>query len=183
MACVICQHPERRTIEDYIAVIDVPGADTSLQSTAAKFGVPITDLQVHAIMHTPMARIAEDEEAPTLASQMKRGEANLLYAVAEEYYATMRQVGKEVRRRVTPQLPASATGEPSATEVLGRLTKELVDLYLGTGNNLRQTIATIVEMNQKLNDESDPALKALQGIIQAVRGPAYGDQTLEDDGD
>lgn len=180
MACEICNHPNRRAIEDYILVVDTPGVAITLSETAKRFEVPLVDLQVHALMHTPLARLEDESLAPTIASQMKRGEANLLYAVAEEYHQTLRQTGREIRRRLGPMFPSEA---PAALEFEAppRLTKELVDLYIGTGNNLRQTVGTIVEMNQKLNDESDPALVALHGIIQAVRGPAPSAVDEEDD--
>ena len=172
MRCVVCGHEHRRAIEDYISTVDTPGVQITLDGVAKKFGVPLIDLQVHALMHSPVTRLEEDGMPLSIAGQLKKGEANLLYAVAEEYYQTLKQAGKEVRRRM---VPAPTDEDDGPTLLAPRLTKELVDLYIGVGNNLRQTVGTIVDMNQKLNDEADPALKALQGIIQAVRGPEADD--------
>ena len=54
-----------------------------------------------------------------------------------------------------------------------KLSKELVELYLGTGTNIRQTIGAIVEMNQTLSSEGDPALNALRSLVDAVRPPKH----------
>lgn len=166
MACNICKHPHRAEIEEYLSVVDTPGVTITLKEIAEKFGVVVTDLQVHALMHTPLATIsqaAENEIIPSIAADMKKAEAGILRAMADEYFCTLRMTGKEIRSRMVPVIMENGTA------AMRNIPKEIVDLYIGTGNNLRQTVATIVEMNQKINGESDPALESLKGLVREVR--------------
>ena len=163
MACVICTHPRRQEIEDHLLAFDMRGEVGTLDEVAKRFGVPVVDLQVHALMHTPLVR--ETESGTTIAGEIKKGEANILAAVAEEYYVTLRKAGKEIRARLTPVLDQ----ELGSLAMGSKLSKELVELYLGAGTNIRQTIGAIVEMNQTLANEGDPALSALKSLVDAVR--------------
>lgn len=167
MACVICTHPRRQEIEDHLLAFDMRGEAGTLDEVAKRFGVPVVELQVHALMHTPMVR--ETENGSTIAGEIKKGEANILAAVAEEYYVTLRKAGKEIRARLVP----SVDQELGTLAMGSKLSKELVELYLGTGTNIRQTIGAIVEMNQTLSSEGDPALNALKSLVDAVRPPKH----------
>ena len=102
MACVICTHPRRQEIEDHLLAFDMRGESGTLDEVAKRFGVPVVELQVHALMHTPMVR--ETENGSTIAGEIKKGEANILAAVAEEYYVTLRKAGKEIRARLVPSV-------------------------------------------------------------------------------
>lgn len=172
MPCNICNHHQRREIEDYILAVDTPGFQMSLNDVAVQFGVSLQDLQVHALMHTPLIRLEEipEEEADnnitSIAASLKKQEAGILYAVAEEYFHTFKQTGKEIRQRLAP---ARDMTDPDAA-IKKMLPKEMVDLYIGAGNNIRQTVNSIVDMNQKVNGESDPALDALKSLVTAVAG-------------
>ena len=170
MPCMICSHPQRREIEDYLMTFDTPGFSMSLKEIAAKFGVGLQDLQVHSLMHAASMRV-EDAPLPegitSISADLKKSEASLLYTVAQDYLHTLTVAGAELRQRLKP---SSRKDPENDTISLRPLPKEMVELYIGAGNNLRQTIGTIVDMNQKISEESDPALKALKGLIQAVKG-------------
>jgi uncharacterized protein YukE len=138
-----------------------------MDDIAKKFGVQLVELQVHALMHTPIARMEEDGVEQSIAAGMKKGEANMLYAAAEEYFSTLRQTGKEIRQRIKPLQQADLTDDKIKIKALP---SEMVELYIGCGGNLRQIITSIADINQKVNGEGDPALKALEAIVKAVRG-------------
>lgn len=166
MPCNICKHPQRREIEDYLLAVNEPDVKLTLNEISTKFNVQLVELQVHALMHTPLARFEEEGVEQSIAAGMKKGEANMLYAAAEEYFSTLRQTGKEIRKRIKP-----VDFDQDVDKVkMKALPSEMVELYIGCGGNLRQIITSIADINQKVNGEGDPALKALEAIVKAVRG-------------
>lgn len=160
MACSICDHPRRAEIEKCLLLNDYGNAGRSLSDIAKEFKVSVQDLQVHAFMHTSMEQLERAEVGESIASSVKKREANLLSAVADEYYVTLKATGKQIRTLMNDEANGGAR----------TVTKPLVELYLGTGNNLRQTLESIVEMNQVLNGDQDPGIQALANIVTAIRG-------------
>lgn len=156
MACSICEHEDRRQIEEYLIASDYGVNGMSLADIAEKYGVPLVDLQVHALMHTPLARLEDSEVGTSIADGLKKREASLLSMMADEYWITLKNTGKAIRTTVQNES--------------GRLTKQMVDLYVGVGNNLRQTMESIVAMDQKINGENDAGTRALVDIVKAIRG-------------
>lgn len=160
MPCVICNHPERRAIEEHLLVSNYGTESMSMSEIAEKFDVSVQDLQVHALMHTPIVQLEDDTVGDSIAGAVKKREANLLSAMADEYYVTLKATGKCIRQTMQENELGGAK----------LITKQMVDLYVGTGNNLRQTLESIVAMNQKLNGEQDSGVKALADIVNAIRG-------------
>jgi hypothetical protein len=50
------------------------------------------------------------------------------------------------------------------------MTKGLVELYLGCGDNVRKTVKEITEINQVLNGPKDDGLSGLAALANALRG-------------
>ena len=48
--------------------------------------------------------------------------------------------------------------------------KQLVDLYLGVGKEIRDTVKAIVEMDQLLNGPKDENVTGLMALAEAIRG-------------
>lgn len=160
MACVICEHPKRKEIEEFLLFSNFGNDKMTLADIAQKFSVKLEDLQVHALMHTPLSRLEDERIGVSIAAELKKSEAAQLNALAEEYWVTLRSVGADIRKTVADKNNGGAR----------MLTKQVVDLYIGTGTGLRQTIESIVDMNQKLNGEVDSGTKALADIVNAIRG-------------
>lgn len=160
MPCAICNHPDRKAIEEYLLTSNYGTGDITMADIAKKFNVNIQDLQVHALMHTPITQLEGDNVGASIAAEVKKREASLLSAMADEYYVTLKATGRTIRKQL------------SGDEAVGArlITKQMVDLYIGAGNNLRQTMESIVMMNQKVNGEQDSGMKALADIVSAIRG-------------
>lgn len=162
MACTICDHPQRAEIERCLLVSDYGNGEMTIADIARKYKVSVTDLQVHAFMHTSMVQLESAEVGDSIAGAVKKREANLLSAMADEYYATLKATGKQIRTIMNDESNGGAR----------TITKPLVELYIGVGNNLRQTMETIVTMNQKVNGEQDAGMQALAAVVSAIRGSA-----------
>jgi hypothetical protein len=160
MPCSICNHPQRQAIEEMLLVSNYGNETMTIPEIANKFKVSVQDLQVHALMHTPLVQLEGSEVGDSIASTVKKREANLLSAMADEYYVTLRALGKNIRT-------VMANDELGGAKLI---TKPMTDLYIGVGVNLRQTLESIVTMNQKVNGEQDSGVKALADIVNAIRG-------------
>lgn len=159
MPCVICSHPERKAIEEYLIASDYGSNNMSMKEIADKFKVNVQDLQVHALMHTPIAQLEGDAVGDSIAANVKKREANLLSSMADEYYITLKAVGRNIRSTIENDDDGGAK----------LVTKQMVDLYIGAGNNLRQTMESLVTMNQKINGEQDSGMQALADVVAAIR--------------
>lgn len=160
MACVICDHPQRAEIEKCLLASDYGNSNMTIADIAHKYKVGVTDLQVHAFMHTSMVQLESNEVGESIAGAVKKREANLLSAMADEYYATLKATGKQIRTIMNDEASGGAR----------TVTKPLVELYIGVGNNLRQTMESLVTMNQKINGEQDSGMQALAAVVSAIRG-------------
>lgn len=163
MSCSICSHENRAAIEEALMVSNYGNETFTLKDIAEKYELDVQDLQVHALMHTPLIKFESSDVENTftsIASEVKKREANILSDVADEYWITLRAVGKQIRKQMNDELNGGAKV----------ITKQMVDLYLGTGTNLRQTLESIVEMNQAVNGEQDSGVKALGDLIGAIKG-------------
>lgn len=160
MACVICNHEHREEIEALLMASDYGTSGKSMSDIANEYNVSVTDLQVHALMHSPATVLESEGVQQSIAGEVKKREASLLAAMADEYYATLKVVGRDLRSTIMNDSQGGAL----------KVTRQEVDLYIGTGNNLRSTLESIVTINQKINGEKDSGLEALTNVIAAIRG-------------
>jgi len=169
MSCVICSHSARKAIEEHLLTFNYGNEGMSIRDIATKFNVPVQDLQVHALMHFSVLG-ANGAEGESLVADIKKREANVLSRVADEYWATIQLAGKILR------------DDMNNKETKGRgISKNLMEVYLGAGNNLRQTITAISEMNAKINGEQDKGISALADVVAAIRGSAARHSTVSED--
>lgn len=155
MTCVICQHEHRAEIESALLCRQWGAEGVTLESISEEFSVPVRDLQVHALMHLPVQQVAG--ESASLAQKMQLVEADALRNTISNYYITLVSVGQKINEAV-------AHGE------MRLITKPLVDLYLGTGSEIRNATECLVKMNQAVNGESDSGLAALAALVTSIRG-------------
>lgn len=176
MACTICNHAERNSIEDELlsfsfGVNNSDADDDNASSTGAQtlkdiaqhYDVSLRELQVHAVMHSRLrpTQTGVPEGLPESASivdELKYREAQLLGDLIQEQTATMKMAGLKIRGHL-------ANGSDGRT-----LSKEIVDTYLGTSNQIRGSIKDLFDMNQKLNGVEDSGTNALLTVVNAIRG-------------
>lgn len=156
MSCKVCDHPQRLSIEEHLLTFNYGNEGMKLADIAKKFGVPVSDLQVHALMHSRAAKF-EENEGPSLVADIKKKEAGSLRDVVDEYWYTLRLAGKVIREDL--QGENHGRGVP----------RQIAEMYLGAGNNIRQTVATLAEINTRLNGEQDKGLGALADVVNAIR--------------
>lgn len=160
MSCSICSHSQRYEIECAVLRITPENKNITVEAIAKEYGVPVTDLQVHALMHTPLVVDTAAEQAPSLARQMKLREADALNEVVNEYLVTLKALGKKIK---------SYAAEGQDGVMLAKyLTKPVADTYINLGGEIRQSIKTMAELNQILNGKPDGGLSGLEALAKAL---------------
>ncbi len=171
MYCPVCQHNKRAEIEHHLLTYNFGDEGTSgaltLEEIARKYSLKVVDLQVHTLMHSSLAQ-EEQGSKGSLVADIKKSEANLLSQAAEDYFMTLRAYGVKLRSAISLAPQGAESG------VLRPLSKEMVDTYIGSGENLRKIMATISDMDARMNGDDTKGLNALASVVTAIRGSANG---------
>lgn len=149
MTCNICEHPQREDIEDLLKEA-VP-----IEEVADRYELDLDELKEHVLFHNSVENPQE-----SIARNIRKREADLLADVAESYRKTFISIGVRVNQIVE---------DPDAAST-AKLSKQLVDLYLGVGKEIRDTVKAIVEMDQLLNGPKDENVTGLMALAEAIRG-------------
>lgn len=182
--CKICNHPERAAIENAILALTTSGSGSeyTIETIATQYDVPLDELKMHAMFHTPLVSDADikalEQRAPTDESEKPKGdsltrkmglrEADILATVANEYLVTMKTMG----RRINKLAQVSSIDEEDQAKQLQLaklLTKPMVDLYVGMGSEIRQTVKTMGELDRMLNGPEDGVNSGLAALAAAIR--------------
>ena len=163
MACSICTHFQRADIENALLSMSSDNPEVTLEAIAEDYHVTLNELKVHALMHTQMG-ISPDaaQQAPSIARQLKLKEADILSAVINEYMVTLKAVGRSIN---------ALTYNENFEQ---RLNKPVVDLYLGTGGEIRSTVKTLAELNGILNGPETGGNAGLLALVQAITNSKGG---------
>ncbi len=197
--CKICNHSERAEIESAILTMTVdapPNGANSIERIAEQFKVDVDDLKMHALFHTPMvgdADVSLDEvtpedlglpspdalrcdvlEAPkeardSLTRRMKLREADMLAAVGTEYLVTLKTMGRRINK-LAQVSSIDIEDEDRQLKLAKLLTKPMVDLYVGLGGEIRQTVKTMAELDHMLNGPEDSVSSGLSALAKAIQG-------------
>lgn len=184
-SCVICGHSNRADIENALLAMTAgnsPRDTYAIDDIAAQYNVPVEDLKMHALFHTPLVGDAEIEElhandgsnqtaAPrdSLTRKIKLREADMLAAVGQEYLVTLKAMGRRINRLA--QVGSNdAEEEDKQFRIAKMLTKPMVDLYVGLGGEIRQTVKTMAEIDRMLNGPQDNLGGGLNALAAAIRG-------------
>lgn len=185
--CQICEHAQRAEIENAILALTTSGPSErySIEDIASQYSVSLDELKMHALFHTPLvsdedikaieAKVpAATEEVETkprgdsLARKMRLREADVLSTVANEYLVTLNTMG----RRINKLTQVSSIDEEDQAKQLALaklLTKPMVDLYIGVGGEIRQTVKTMAEIDRMLNGPEDGTSQGLAALAAAIR--------------
>ena len=186
--CTICNHPDRAEIENAILSM-TDGVKTSIEVIAEQYDVSLSDLKMHALFHTPLVGAADIEElrdaetlgdtehtevvraAPrdSLTRRMKLREADLLAAVGNEYLVTMKTMGRRINK-LAQVSEIDIEDNDRQLKLAKLLTKPMVDLYVGLGGEIRQTVKTMAELDRLLNGPEDSATSGLVALAKAIQG-------------
>lgn len=197
--CKICNHPERAEIENAILTMTVdapPNGANSIEQIAEQFKVGVDDLKMHALFHTPMvgdADVSLDEVTPedlglpgaaalrsdvleppkeardSLTRRMKLREADMLAAVGTEYLVTLKTMGRRINK-LAQVSSIDIEDEERQLKLAKLLTKPMVDLYVGLGGEIRQTVKTMAELDRMLNGPEDSVSSGLSALAKAIQG-------------
>lgn len=194
--CTICNSNKRADIENAILALTSEAPTNELNTIdkiAETFEVPLEELKLHAIFHTPLtstADIAKIDEAASaelnktdktsteprdsLTRKMKLREADLLSAVSNEYLVTLKAMGRRINKLIAVR-NIDVEDEEQLMKCAKLLTKPMVEMYIGLGGEIRQTVSAMAELNQKLNGPEDSVGSGMIALAQAIRSSSESD--------
>lgn len=179
--CTICDRSDRAEIEN--AVLNCVANNTSdgIDKIAEQYGLDLEELKMHALFHTPMvcAEDLEDSVPPepgdvekekphdSLTRRMKLREADALTTVSNEYLVTLKTMGRRINKLA--QVSSIDIEDQDKQLALAKLlTKPMVDLYIGLGGEIRQTVKTIADIDHLLNGPDDSTGSGLMKLAEAI---------------
>lgn len=156
MDCVICTHPKRKEIEQELLLRNFGDSDVTFKTLADMYNVPIKDLKIHALMHTTV----EYEES--VVDKIKLKEAGILQDTIKENFTTLKNLGNKINKIIN----AHEIDDPT----LGQLTKNVVELYLGCSQVIKDTTDSLIKMNISVNGDQNSGAQALADLVSVIRG-------------
>lgn len=184
-SCTICNHPDRAEIENAILTMSTDG-HSSIEQIAEQYEVSLDELKMHALFHTPLVgdsdleqlKNNQPEEAATprdsLTRKMKLREADMLAAVGNEYLVTLKTMGRRINK-LAQVSSIDVEDEDKQVRLAKLLTKPIVDLYVGLGGEIRQTVKTMAELDRMLNGPDTSANSGLMALAQVLQGSGTSD--------
>lgn len=185
--CCVCESSDRAEIENAILHMTSSGDGYTIEQIAKMYDVDIDQLKLHAMFHTPLVS-AEDIEVSmrynsaldeacvrgdSLVRRMRLRETDVLQEVTTEYLVTLKAVGRRIHRLIDVKDNAG-DDEDQTYKMSKMLTRPVVDLYLGLGGELRQTVKTISDIERAINGPQNDTCSGLQALADAIKGS--GDQ-------
>jgi len=196
--CTLCQHPDRAEIEAAILNMTVSTPPSDIDSIAEAFNVDPLELRQHALFHVPLTdesdleavasyqsaldganlddipqlapepgAVGGPEPRPSLTRKMKLREADMLMAVANEYLVTLKTMGRRINKLASTS-SIDVEDEEKQLKLARLLTKPMVDLYVGIGGEIRQTVKATAELNKLLNGPEEGQNSGLQALAAAI---------------
>lgn len=162
--CVVCSHANRDDIEAVLYRMTPKNAEELLEQLSEAYDIDIADLQRHAMFHACMDLTPQGEET-SIVRQIKLRETDLLAQCAKDYADTLALVGNRIRTKARNESDKNGMDDIRFER---SMTKGLVELYLGCGDNVRKTIKDITDINQILNGPKDDGLSGLGALAAAI---------------
>lgn len=162
--CKVCNRPDRDEIEAVLYRMTPKNADDLLTQLSEAYDIDIEELQRHAMFHACMDLSPQGEET-SIVRQIKLRETDLLAQCAKDYADTLALVGTRIRTKAQNESDVDGMED---TRFERAMTKGLVELYLGCGDNVRKTIKDITDINQILNGPKDDGLSGLGALAAAI---------------
>lgn len=176
--CKVCNHPDRDAIEAVLYRVTPKNSDEVLEKLSEAYDIDVEEFQRHAMFHACMDLTAQSEET-SLVRQIKLRETDLLAQCAKDYADTLALVGTRIRTKARNESDVDGMED---TRFERSMTKGLVELYLGCGDNVRKTIKDITEINQILNGPKDDGLSGLGALAAAIAGSRQPSNAFDQEG-
>lgn len=171
--CKVCNHQNRDEIEAVLYRMTPKNADDLLIQLSDTYDIDIEEFQRHAMFHACMDLSPQGEET-SLVRQIKLRETDLLAQCAKDYADTLTLVGSRIRTKARNESDKDGMEDIRFER---SMTKGLVELYLGCGDNVRKTIKDIADINQVLNGPKDDGLSGLGALAAAIAGSRHSSTT------
>lgn len=97
-----------------------------------------------------------------LTDKVNMRESDMLLAAANEYLTTLTTLGRRIKRRATEN------SDESDQILAAFLTTPMVNLYIGSGAELRKAVQGISELNTQLNGPKDSSAEGLKALAAAL---------------
>lgn len=162
--CPICKHNNREEIEAVLYRVTPENADEVLQQLADTYDIDVEAFETHAMFHASLDLTPAGEET-SIVRQLKLREVDMLAQCAKDYADTLAIVGARIRKKAYNESTADGLDD---TRFERSMTKGLVELYLGCGDNVRKTVKDITDINQTLNGPKDEGLSGLGALAKAI---------------
>ena len=162
--CPICSHPNRDEIESVLYRVTPKNSDEILQKLADTYDIDVEAFETHAMFHASLDLSPAGEET-SIVRQLKLREVDMLAQCAKDYADTMTLIGSRIRAKARNESDADGLDD---TRFERSMTKSVVELYLGCGDNVRKTVKDITDINQTLNGPKDEGLSGLGALAAAI---------------
>ena len=162
--CPVCKHEMREAIEAVLYRLTPKNGEKILEQLSEAFDLDIGDLERHAMFHAAMDLSPAGEET-SIVRQIKLRETDLLAQCAKDYADTLTLIGQRIRTKARNESDADGLDDIKFER---SMTKSLVELYIGCGDNVRKTIKDIADINQVLNGPKDDGLSGLGALAAAI---------------
>jgi hypothetical protein len=159
--CSICSHPHIEEINKAILAID--GVEITFDTVAEAFGLPESDLKIHAALHTQMP----GAEFDTIVGKIRLREGEVLRNSYNEYFDTMKRLGAHIKKAIGIA-DGFLAGEEGKPPLYRMVDKSTIDLYLGCGNQVRETVSALAELDETVS-EKEGGSKGILELVDAVR--------------
>ena len=182
--CPICSHSNREEIEAVLYRVTPKNSEEILQQLSDTYNIDIEAFETHAMFHAALDLSPTGEET-SIVRQLKLRETDMLAQCAKDYVDTLALVGTRIRAKARNESSKDGLDD---TRFERSMTKGLVELYLGCGDNVRKTVKDIVDINQTLNGPKDDGMSGLAALAAALQNsnkPTKTEHTIFDveDGD
>lgn len=193
-ACPICGSEDRAEIENAILNMTSSGEGRTIEQIAEAFNVDLEKLKLHAMFHTPLVsaeelepqvkaaaslsnmdevQLSSEDKEPayrdSLTRKMRLRETDVLNEVTNEYLITLKAMGRRINKLISVKDDTGADDDQTY-RMSKLLTRPVVDLYIGLGGEIRQTVKTIADIDRAINGPQNDPGAGLAALANAIRG-------------
>lgn len=156
--CPICESIHRHQID--VDLLNGDSLDTIMSRDYGKFSMD--QLKIHAVAHVKISK-EPGKEHESIATKLASKEADALSVTCAEYMATLKRLGSAI----DSQISSAEDGEITLSQALS---KAVVDLYLGTGNQIRETVKLLIEAEKDMNaaESEGSNVSSIRRLTEAI---------------
>lgn len=152
----------KRTLEEQL---QKSGGFLTTEQLKAYPGIDSNMCSIHFNFHQSIASTEkeEDDDASSLASDVGKDEADVLYQMLTEQAATFTGLNNKINKAITEH-------DGDMTTLF--INPNTAQFYKDLGEGMRATVRELRELNVSLNGKKDGALDGLRALAQALQPTA-----------